>query len=113
VWITGVEKPYVNQVTKRKDDEAAYSIIGWAGENRLVLRQFDDSNYEEYYFPEYVGHYVETGATRRGIPISVILVIEIESGKKTELFNREGYASADISATGKYLAVDWEDGAQK
>lgn len=113
VWIVGIDKPYIKQVVKRKDDEPGYSIAGWAGEKHLVLRQMDMANYKEYYFPEYVGHYVETGSTRRGIPITIISVVDIESGKKTELSNREGYTSTDISATGRYLALDWQDGRQK
>lgn len=113
IWIAGVEQPYIKQVTKRGKDEPAYFISGWADDEYLVLRQTDNSNAKEYYFPEYVGHYVETGATRRGIPTQIITLAEIESGKITELLKREGYARSEISSDGKYVAIDWQDGAQK
>jgi len=112
VWISGVEEAYIKQVTNKKDDEPNYSVAGWAGD-KIVLSQWDTSEYEEYYFPEYAGTLVETGATRRGIPSRVISIASIDSGGVTEIFDHHGYLGVDVSASGKFVAIDATDPPQK
>lgn len=113
VWISGTNEAYLKQITEKTEAEPGYYIIGWGGDSRLVLGQSDNSDYKEYYFPEYVGTYVKTGASRRGIPSTIISVADINSGSVTEIFQREGWTTSDISATGLFLAIDWLDAPMK
>ncbi|MEX0607943.1 MAG: alpha/beta fold hydrolase [Balneolaceae bacterium] len=113
VWISGVNEAFIRQITNKKESEPNYSIVDWAGDNRMVLSQFDNSAYKEYHFPEYVDTYVETGSSRRGIPNRIVSVANIDSNKVEEVFQREGYLNADVSASGDYLALDWTDAPMK
>ena len=112
IWISGVEEAYIKQITNRRNGEPGYSIVGW-GSDELVLSQWDSSDYEEYYFPEYAGRLVDPGASRRGIPSRIISVAPIDSGEVEVLVDHKGYLSADVSASGNYLAVDATDPPQK
>ncbi|MBD3616988.1 MAG: S9 family peptidase [Gracilimonas sp.] len=112
VWISGVNEAYIKQITNKKSDEPNYSIVGW-GDNQLVLSQWDNSNYREYYFPEYAGKYVETGATRRGIPTRIISVAHVNTGDVETILEHEGYLSTDVSASGNFLAIDATDPPMK
>ncbi|MTI89541.1 MAG: S9 family peptidase [Balneolaceae bacterium] len=113
VWISGVNEAYMKQVTSRKEEDPGYSIIAWAGDDRLVLYQWDNSDSREYYFPEYTGRYVRTGATRRGIPTVSIHVAYIDSNKVEKVIEQKGRLSPDVSANGRYLAIDVADSALK
>lgn len=113
VWILDVNSTKLTQVTDKKEDETGYSISGWADKDNLILSQYDTSEYEEYYFPEYVGRYVEKGATKRGIPLQVISIAHLDSEVVNKLFEHKGYLDTSISASGKYLAVDAIDAPMK
>ncbi len=112
VWISGVDEAYIRQITQKEQDAPNYNVAGWAG-NKLVLSQWDDSEYKEYYFPEYVGKYVETGTDDRGIPTQIISVAPVDSGEVKVIFKHKGYLDTDISASGKYLAIDYLDPPMK
>jgi len=112
VWISGVEQAFIKQVTNKSSDAPNYSIIGWADES-LLLSQWDSSEYEEYYFPEYAGRYVEPGRARRGISTRIISLARLDSDETKVVIEHHGYVNADVSASGNYFALDAIDPAQK
>ncbi|WP_138430861.1 S9 family peptidase [Fodinibius saliphilus] len=113
VWILDINSSQLKQVTNTSKEELRYNITSWAGEDKLILSQYDTSDYEEYYFPDYVGHYVETGATRRGIAKRTYSVAYLDSSKIDLLFEQKGYVSSSVSSGGQYLALDIMDAAMK
>ncbi|MDR9419000.1 prolyl oligopeptidase family serine peptidase [Gracilimonas sp.] len=112
IWISGIEEAYIKQITIRRGDQPGYSIVGWAND-KLVLSQWDSSDYETYYFPEYAGRLVDPGESRRGIPSRIISVAPIDSGEVKVVMEHKGYVNADVSASGNYLALDATDPPQK
>jgi Tol biopolymer transport system component len=112
-WIINTGKTKLTQVTTLPEDETAYSIIGWAGNNRLMLSQYDTSEYKEYYFPEYLGQYVDPGSTRRGVAHQTISVAHLDSSSVDQLYEKKGYLDNDVSASGRYLAIDAMDAPMK
>ncbi|MFA5667638.1 MAG: alpha/beta fold hydrolase [Balneolaceae bacterium] len=112
VWISGAKEAYLRQVTSKKEDEPGFNVSHWAG-SKLILQQWDRSNAKEYYFPEYAGEFVKTGATKRGISTTIISVVSADSGEVKTILKHEGYARTDVSATGAFLAVDASDPAMK
>ncbi|MEL7833382.1 S9 family peptidase [Fodinibius sp. Rm-B-1B1-1] len=106
IYIIDINNSKLTQVTNKDEDETGYSIEGWAGNHKLVLSQYDTSGYEEYYFPEYAGKYVEPGATRRGIARRVISIADLKKGEITQLLEKKGYVDTEISTDGLYLATD-------
>lgn len=106
VWIVNVRHSGLRQITNKKDSVPGYSIIGWAGDDKLVLSQTDRSHYREYYFPDYVNKYVQTGKSRRGIPDRILSVAYLDSNKVKLMFEGKEHLETSISASGRYLAVD-------
>ncbi|NIR73045.1 MAG: DUF2920 family protein [Aliifodinibius sp.] len=106
IWIININTSKLTQVTNKKEDEPGFSVDGWAGNNKLILTQYDTSGYEEYYFPEYVGEYVKPGSTRRGIARQIVSVATLQTKEIDLLLENKGYIDTDISAGGNYLAVD-------
>lgn len=113
IWIIDVDNSKLTQVTNKKQDETGYNIVGWAGNNKLVLSQYDTSNYKEYYFPTYIGEYVRPGATRRGVARQTISIAYLDSSKTKQIFEKKGYLDTDISANGQYVAIDTQDPPMK
>lgn len=113
VWILNVHNSKLTQATQKEEDETGFSIVDWAGNNKIVLSQYDTSDYKEYYFPEYVGQYVKTGSSRRGVAKQTISVAYLDSGKVNELFEQKGYVSESVSSTGRYVAIDAMDSPMK
>lgn len=113
VWIMDVDHSKLTQVTNKKGEAPDYAISGWAGSRKLILSQSDRSDYKEYYFPEYVHHYVRSGADRRGVPKMMISVAYLDSNKIELLHKEKAYINRSISASGKYLALDRVDPPMK
>jgi dipeptidyl aminopeptidase/acylaminoacyl peptidase len=113
VWIINIQTSTLTQITDKQGDAPGYSVIDWADDSKLVLSQWDTSDYKEYYFPEYVDQYVETGSTRRGVATQIISVAYLDSNKTTKLHQQKGYLSTSISSSGNYLAVDQRDAPMK
>lgn len=113
VWTLNVEDSKLTQVTSRDDEEPSYSIGDWAGNNRLVLNQFDRSNYKEYFFPEYVDTYVDDGSSMRGVAIQIVSVANLDSLEVEEKLRGEGRIASSVSADGNHLALDYIDGPMK
>ncbi len=112
-WIMDVNSSRLTQVTQKADDETGYIISGWAGSDKLVLFQWDTSDYNEYFFPEYVHQYVQSGSSRRGVANQIVSVAYLDSSKVNVMFEGKEYINTDISASGRYLAVDRLDGPMK
>ncbi len=106
IWIMDTSTAELSQITAKEEDDVGYSITDWAGDNKLVLSQYDTSDYKEYYFPEYVGQYVDPGETRRGIARQVVSIADLESKSIEKLYEKKGYVSSSVSASGQYVAVD-------
>lgn len=113
VWIINTDTAMLTQVTDKKEEDPGYNIVDWAGTDKLVLFQWDRSDYEEYYFPEYVSEYVQTGSTRRGIARQIVSVAYLDSNKVKMMYEGKDYLSTDISSSGRYLAVDRVDAPMK
>lgn len=113
VWIINIENAALVQVTDKKEEEPGYTIADWAGSNKLVLRQWDRSDYKEYYFPEYVSEFVQAGSTRRGIARQMVSVAYLDSGKVKLMYEGKDYLNTSVSADGRYLAVDRVDAPMK
>lgn len=106
VYIMNVKTPRIIQLTDKKDKEPGYSIVDWAGSGRLVVRQYDDTEVKTVYFPEYIHLYVKPGGTKRGLETRCISVINIDSGKKDTLYAGKNYVNVEVSAAGRYVALD-------
>jgi len=106
IWTLNIDSAKLRQVTNKAEEETGYNIINWANNNTLILSQYDTSDYKEYYFPEYVGQYVQTGATRRGVARQVISLANLDSSHVTSIYEKKGYLSTSLSADGRYLAID-------
>lgn len=106
VWTLDIDQPGLKQVTSKAESDPGYSINAWAGGDALILEQRDGSHYKEYYFPEYVHHYVQSGSARRGIPRQIISVAQIDSTAHDTLAVWKGYVNSRISANGRYVALD-------
>ena len=112
VWISGVDQAFMKQITERKEDRPAYTVQHWAG-NKLVLSQTDRSDYREVFFPEYADTFVEPGGDERGIPTRIISIAGVDSGAVEIIFTHTGYLNTDVSASGKFLAIDYLDPPMK
>lgn len=106
IFIINFSNSKLTQVTNKDEEETGYNIEGWAGNHKLILSQYDTSDYEEYYFPEYADKYVKPGATRRGIARRVISVADLRKGAINQLLEKKGYVDTEISADGSYIATD-------
>lgn len=113
VWILDIETSQLKQVTEQQDEEPGYSVNSWAGNNRLILSQYDNSDAETYYFPEYVHDEVRPGETQRGIPTQIFSVANLDSSTVTKLSKNKGANSTDVSSSGRYLAIDKTDAPMK
>lgn len=113
VWIINLKNSKLTQVTSKKDDAPGYSIMEWAGPNKLVLMQWDTSDYEQYFFPEYVHDKVRSGSTRRGVASQIVSVANVDSGSVSEIHTQKGFQNASVSANGQYLALDQIDAPMK
>lgn len=113
IWIMDVDNSKLTQVTNKSSDDPGYSIASWAGNDKIVLSQYDTSDYREYYFPEYVGHYVVPGSTRRGVATQILSVAYTDSNRVKEIARMKGYLSSSAGGGGRYLAVDLIDSTMK
>jgi len=113
VWVMNIDQSELRQVTHKKDKAPAYSIIGWAGSNKLVLIQYNHSGEKIYYFPQYIHKYVEPGKSRRGVARKIISLARLDSSSVKKLYSGPDYLTTSISNDGKYLAVDRRDDVRK
>ncbi len=113
VWVTHVNRAEIKQITGKEDDEPNFSLDGWAGNNKLIVRQSDFSDAKTIYFPEYLDEFVKPGATTRGIPDITIYLANISDGELDTLTAGVQRSSAAASSSGNYVVVDYADDALK
>lgn len=113
IWIINIRDFKLTQVTDKKEEDPGFNIVGWAGNDKIVLSRYDTSDYKEYYFPEYVGRFVDKGEARRGIPRQVISVAYLDSNRVVRKTQQKGYLSTSISGNNLYIAVDQIDSSMK
>lgn len=112
IWISGALDGFTAQLTEHDKDQPGYSLLDWKG-NYLLLQQWDSQDSKEYYFPEYAGKYVKTGATRRGISNTIISIVHEDSSQVEQIINHKGSVRAQLNESGTLLALDIIDPAQK
>lgn len=112
VWVSGIDQSFTKQITNRKDGEPSYRAEHWAGE-KLILNQTDRSDYKTIYFPEYVDQFVIPGGDDRGIQTEIISIADTRTGSISILLKRKGFVDTDVSASGKYVALDYMDPPRK
>ena len=114
IWIYYLDGT-TREVFQSSGSEKTYQLRGWAlGNQAIVASVVDRSELREVYFPEYNGKFVETGATKKGIPAQEIFVAYIDSVRQHKLF--EGTFWLDgltISPSGKTLIADILDPEMK
>lgn len=113
VWISYVNKPGIMQVTEHRENDSGFSLNGWAGNEKLLVRQTDYSGSRTLYFPEYVDEFVEPGTTNRGIPETSLFVASLDTTALDTLLTGLYRISSDASESGRYAAVDYSDAALK
>lgn len=112
VWVSGVDEGLTKQITNKEENAPSYSVQHWAGD-RLILSQTDRSEYGTYYFPEYAQRLVDPGASNRGIPTRIISIADTQTRSISVLLKRKGSVSTDVSASGKFVALDYMDPPRK
>lgn len=113
IWVTNVMTPELVQVTSRGNDEPGFSIDSWAGNNRLIFRQTDNSDARTIYFPEYVDEFVTPGSSRRGIADVTYFSADLDSAKTDTLLTGWNRSSAEGSYSGNFAVIDASDNALK
>lgn len=113
VWVTDLNSPSIRQVTSKGNNEPNYGIAGWAGNNKLILRQADNSEARTIYFPTYAGDFVTPGASRRGLSEITMSVAWLDSNRVEVLSKEKERSSLSTSPSGKFVAVDYADHALK
>jgi len=113
IWITDVEKTEIRQITQKDKEDPEYSVITWAGNNRLIASQSDHSDSRMIYFPEYVDTFVKPGASSRGIPVTTFTAVGLDSLDIDTLRHGRYRSSVSAGPSGSYVAIDQADGALK
>ncbi|WP_372903979.1 S9 family peptidase [Rhodohalobacter sp.] len=113
VWVTDVTRPELIQVTKRASDAPGIFIQDWSGNNRLILRQTDNSDAKTIYFPEYVDEFVEPGGSQRGIPSVAFYSADLSTMDIDTLSSGVQRSSAAGSFSGNFSVKDSSDAALK
>ncbi|NBB77179.1 MAG: alpha/beta fold hydrolase [Bacteroidetes bacterium] len=113
VWIAHTEEPGFLQVTDKDEDEPSFQLYTWAGNEHVIVGQSDYSSARTIYFPEYVGEFVEPGASTRGIPETSIFLANPDSTELDTLLTGLHRTSVEASADGRYVALDYADPALK
>lgn len=105
VMIMDIEDVQITQLTNKSKNEPGFNIISWAGSNRLLLGQYDNSEVKTVYFPEYIGEFVQTGETTRGFGRRIISVAYLDSDSLKQLYEGKKFVDIEISANGRYAAL--------
>ncbi|WP_234570599.1 alpha/beta fold hydrolase [Rhodohalobacter sp. 614A] len=113
VWVTNVHSPSIQQITKKGDDDPNFSLSSWAGNEKLVLSQYDYSGARTIYFPEYVDEFVVPGGNSRGIPEVSVYVASFDTTALDTLVTGLHRSSLSASHDGRYVAIDWADAPLK
>lgn len=112
-WVSNVNTPGIQQITKKENDAPDFSIDTWAGNDQLVVSQYDYSDARTIYFPEYVDEFVEPGGDTRGIPSVAVYVASLDTTALDTLETGVHRSSLSASKDGRYVAIDWADAPLK
>lgn len=115
VWMADVATTTVRRVTNKKSSDPNFQVRGWATNNsRLILSSVNNSGQRDIYFPEYVGHFVEPGNSRRGFTRPKLHLMEIETRNMQTLLEGDiRLMGTPISESGRFVGVDQTDHYQK
>ncbi len=113
VWVTNVSSPAIQQITKKESDAPNFSVNSWAGNQKLVVSQYDYSNARTIYFPEYVDEFVVPDGDERGIPSVSVYVASFDTTALDTLETGVHRSSISASDDGRYVAIDWADAPLK
>ncbi len=113
IWAMHLNTGAIRQLYTPKEGQAPVSLSGWIGSHALLLTSADRSSNRTIYFPEYVDEFVTPGASIRGIPTTTYATLSVDSTKIKELFTGSGWTSADVSPSGRYVALDVVDAPMK
>lgn len=113
IWITDVTRPEIRQITNKEIEDPAYSVLAWAGNEKLIAQQSDNSDSRTIYFPEYVDTFVKPGESARGIPVTTFTAINLDSIAIDTLRHGRFRSSVSASRSGRYIAIDHADYALK
>lgn len=115
VWMADVATTTVRRVTNKKATDPNFQVRGWATDNsRLILSSVDNSAQKDVFFPEYVGHMVTPGASKRGFTRPKLHLVEVETRNIQTLIEGDiRMVGVPISESGRYVGVDQTDHYQK
>lgn len=106
VMVMDVEDVQIRQITDKPVDAPDLRVIGWAGSNRIIVRQNDQSEVKTTYFPEYIDEYVQPGGSKRGFGIKTISVAYLKADSLHQLYHGKKLVDVAINETGRYAALD-------
>lgn len=115
VWVYRMDGvPALRQITEHVDDNPGYTVSSWAGNNKLLLAQYDQRNVRTVYFPEYLGKMVEPGGDESGRGHSRVSVAHLDSNTVRTLNEETGWLRTfSASENGRYAAIDFLDASMK
>ena len=111
VFVMSIEKSGYIQLTTKKEDEASYSLVSWVGLDHILVRQFDNDDSKEVYFPEYVGKFVKPGNSKRGIAKTTVKLISLDEKLTTKtIWTGQGwFANSSVNEKGDSFLFGWLD----
>ncbi|MEO1022635.1 MAG: prolyl oligopeptidase family serine peptidase [Bacteroidota bacterium] len=112
-WVLGLDESSITQLTQKEADEPGFSSLEWVDQNHILLRQYDSSDSKRYYFPEYAGKRVNTGASNRGISTITLSVVSVDSGKVNKVFTKRGWVSDQANVNTGLVVLDETNAAMK
>ncbi len=113
VWVTHVDEPGIQQITRKSSDEPNFGIQSWVGNSKLLISQADNSESRTVYFPEYVDEFVTPGASTRGIPKVSLFIASFDTTALDTLITGFHRSSTGASTDGRFVAIDYSDAALK
>ncbi|MFU8812944.1 MAG: prolyl oligopeptidase family serine peptidase [Balneolaceae bacterium] len=113
VWVTHTTRPEIVQVTRRGNNGPSFTLRGWAGNERLIVSQTDNSDARTIYFPTYADEFVTPGTTRRGIPHVTFFTAHLDGSPLDTLSAGVQRTSPAATHSGNYILLDYSDAALK
>jgi dipeptidyl aminopeptidase/acylaminoacyl peptidase len=111
VFVMSIDKPGFIQLTEKKEEESSYSVETWVGNDKILVQQYDNSDYKEVFFPEYVGKFVKPGNSKRGIPKLTLSLITLDEKLPSKtIFTGQGwFANSSVNENADSFLLGWVD----
>lgn len=111
IWSVDVNSGQTRKVTNFDSGSKEISIRSWAaGDSLVVYSTLDRSEQRTVYFPTYVGHFVESGASQRGVAeISLHAINAYTRQSKTLVGGKLSMRGVTVSPSGRYIVTDIGD----